>query len=100
MVCVDGGTGLLAALPMVYPGVPIQRCWAHKIRNVLAKVRLADQPAVKAHLHAVMNAKTRPQAPPAAPPSPDPWEDTHPTTAPHPPPPLAPLLTSSHTHTL
>src|SRR5260370_8958318 len=62
MVCVDGGTGLLAALPMVYPGVPIQRCWAHKIRNVLAKVRLADQPAVKADLHAVMNAKTRPQA--------------------------------------
>ena len=44
MICVDGGAGLLAALPTAYPGVPVQRCWAHKIRNVLAKVRVADQP--------------------------------------------------------
>jgi len=53
MICVDGGSGLLAALPTAYPGVPVQRCWAHKIRNVLARVRVADQPAVKADLHAV-----------------------------------------------
>jgi putative transposase len=66
MICVDGGQGLLAALPTVYPGVPVQRCWAHKIRNVLAKVRVADQPAVKADLHAIMNAKTLPQARAAA----------------------------------
>ncbi len=44
MICVDGGSGLLAALPTAYPGVPVQRYWAHKIRNVLAKVRRADQP--------------------------------------------------------
>ena len=66
MICVDGGAGLLAALPTAYPGVPVQRCWAHKIRNVLDKVRVADQPAVKADLHAVMNAKTVPQARSAA----------------------------------
>jgi len=42
MICVDGGSGLLAALPTAYPGVPVQRCWAHKIRNVLDKVRRAD----------------------------------------------------------
>jgi transposase-like protein len=66
MICVDGGSGLLAALPTAYPGVPVQRCWAHKIRNVLAKVRLADQPAVKADLHAIMNAKTLPKARSAA----------------------------------
>lgn len=62
MVCVDGGNGLLAALPNVYGRVPVQRCWAHKIRNVLNKVRLADQAAVKRALHKVMNADTRPQA--------------------------------------
>ena len=62
MVCVDGGQGLLAALPNVYPRVPVQRCWAHKIRNILNKVRVADQPAVKRGLHKVMNADTRPQA--------------------------------------
>ena len=48
MICVDGGAGLLAALPVVYPEVPVQRCWAHKIRNVLGKVRVADRDAVKA----------------------------------------------------
>jgi putative transposase len=56
MVCADGGQGLLAAVPNVFGGIPLQRCWAHKIRNVLAKVRRADQPAVKRALHKVMNA--------------------------------------------
>lgn len=59
MICVDGGAGLLSALPTVFPDVAVQRCWAHKIRNVLNKVRVADQRAVKAGLHAVMNAETR-----------------------------------------
>jgi putative transposase len=56
MISIDGGQGLIAALPTVYPDVPVQRCWAHKIRNVIDKVRVADQRPVKAGLHAVMNA--------------------------------------------
>src|SRR5262250_2248374 len=55
MICVDGGSGLAAALPTAFPGIPVQRCWAHKIRNVLAKVRKTDHRAVKADLHAIMN---------------------------------------------
>src|SRR6516162_503404 len=43
MISVDGGAGLLAALPTAYPGVPVQRCWAHKIRNVLGKVSIGTQ---------------------------------------------------------
>src|ERR687892_463968 len=43
MLCVDGGSGLLAALPTAFPDIPVQRCWAHKMRNVLSKVRVADQ---------------------------------------------------------
>jgi len=66
MICVDGSAGLIAALPTAYPAVPAQRCWEHKIRNVLDKVRKADQPAVKADFHAVMNARTQPQARTAA----------------------------------
>ena len=66
MICVDGGQGLLAALPTVYPDVPVQRCWAHKIRNILNKVRKADEPAVKRDLHAIMNAETLPKARAAA----------------------------------
>jgi len=54
---VDGGKGLLAALPLVYPRVPIQRCWAHKIRNILNHCRKADWQAVKRGLHRVMDAK-------------------------------------------
>lgn len=56
MICVDGGKGLLAALPTVFHGIAIQRCWAHKIRNVLKKLRKADQPRVKRALHKIMNA--------------------------------------------
>jgi transposase-like protein len=56
MICVDGGAGLIAALSTVLPGIAVQRCWAHKIRNVLDKIRKADQPAAKRGLHKIMNA--------------------------------------------
>jgi putative transposase len=78
MICVDGGSGLLAALPTAYPRIPVQRCWAHKIRNVLNKVRGADQAAVKADLHAIMNAKTVPQARSAARRFADRWQADYP----------------------
>ncbi len=78
MICVDGGQGLLAALPIVYHGIPVQRCWAHKIRNILNKVRVADQQAVKADVHAVMNAPNRRKAETAARRFADAWEDTYP----------------------
>ena len=66
MICVDGGAGLLAALPSIFHGIPVQRCWAHKIRNVLDKVRKADQPKVKRALHKIMNAANAPAARSAA----------------------------------
>jgi len=78
MLCVDGGAGLLAALPTAYPEVPVQRCWAHKIRNVLAKVRRADQPWLKADLHRIMNAKTLPAAWSAARRCADRWQAIYP----------------------
>ena len=78
MICVDGGSGLLAALPTVYPGIPVQRCWAHKIRNVLDKVRKTDQAALKAALHAVMNADNRPKARSAARRLADQWQEIYP----------------------
>ena len=78
MICVDGGQGLLAALPTAYHGIPVQRCWAHKIRNVLDKVRKADQDAVKQDLHAVMNADNHTEARSAARRFADRWEDAYP----------------------
>jgi transposase-like protein len=78
MICVDGGQGLLAALPVAYPGVAVQRCWAHKIRNILDKIRAADRDAVKRGLHAIMNAPTRPKAQAAARRFAGRWQGTYP----------------------
>ena len=78
MICVDGGQGLLAALPFVYHGIPVQRCWAHKMRNILNKVREADQEAVKIDVHAVMNAPNRRKAESAARRFADRWQSTYP----------------------
>jgi putative transposase len=56
IIAVDGGKGALAALPTVYPDVPVQRCWAHKARNVLDKIRVADRPAAKRGLRRIYQA--------------------------------------------
>ena len=37
LITTDGSTGLKAALALVYPQVPQQRCWAHKLRNIADK---------------------------------------------------------------
>lgn len=66
VIVTDGGAGLLAALPLVYPKVRVQRCWAHKTRNVLDKVRLADRPRLKRDLHRISHAPHRPAARSAA----------------------------------
>lgn len=58
LIVTDGGKGLLAALPLIYPGIDIQRCWAHKTRNVLNYVRKADWEAVKADLHKISYARS------------------------------------------
>lgn len=78
MLCVDGGSGLLAALPTAFPDIPVQRCWAHKIRNVLNKVRKADHDTMKVDLHRIMNAQTRPAAWSAARRFADRWDALHP----------------------
>ena len=55
-----------AALPNVLHNIPVQRCWAHKIRNVLNKARKADQPRIKRALHKIINAANAPAARSAA----------------------------------
>ncbi len=47
VISVDGGKGLLAVLPDHYGAIPVQRCWAHKIRNITDRVRKRDREAVK-----------------------------------------------------
>jgi transposase-like protein len=56
MLITDGDTGLLAALPFIYPRIPLQRCWAHKTRNVCNYVRKKDHAKVRASLRAISHA--------------------------------------------
>lgn len=58
----DGGTGLHQALQIVYPKILLQRCWAHKTRNVLDKVKKADQVALKKALNRISHALNRREA--------------------------------------
>lgn len=66
LIIVDGGKGLLAALPLVYGYVPLQRCWTHKTRNVLNYVKRADQQKVKRSLHRISHARNLKEAQRAA----------------------------------
>ena len=56
LIATDGGTGLHQALEIVYPKIALQRCWAHKTRNVLDKVKKIDQPTVKKALGRISHA--------------------------------------------
>jgi transposase-like protein len=52
----DGALGFWAALRTVYPETEEQRCWVHKIANVLDKLPKRIQPRAKSHLHEIMRA--------------------------------------------
>ncbi len=57
LIVTDGCPGLAAALQTVYPRVPHQRCWVHKMRNILGRVRRRDRDAVKAGAQAIYLAE-------------------------------------------
>lgn len=52
----DGALGFWAALRQVYPETAEQRCWVHKVANVLDKLPKRLQPRAKSHLHEIMRA--------------------------------------------
>jgi len=58
----DGGLGFWAALRQVYPETEEQRCWKHKIANVLDKLPKRLQPRAKDMLHEIMKAPDRQSA--------------------------------------
>jgi transposase-like protein len=58
----DGALGFWAALRQVYGGTKEQRCWVHKIANVLDKLPKRVQPRAKEMLHEIMYAPDRQSA--------------------------------------
>lgn len=57
LIISDGAPGIKAAQQMVYPYAKQQRCWVHKLRNVVGQVRRADQEAVAKGARAIYQAE-------------------------------------------
>jgi putative transposase len=62
LVVGDGHLGVWAALRNVYPDAGEQRCWNHKVLNVLDKLPRAQHAAARPMLSAIAYAETRSEA--------------------------------------
>jgi len=62
LVVGDGNLGIWGALSNVYPDASEQRCWNHKIVNVLDKLPKKAQPQAKRRLQDIVYAESRPEA--------------------------------------
>src|SRR5581483_9406809 len=56
LIVTDGCPGLAAAIATVYSRVLHQRCWMHKMRNILEHVRRRDYDGVKRDGQAIYRA--------------------------------------------
>ncbi|MCA9500789.1 MAG: IS256 family transposase [Steroidobacteraceae bacterium] len=55
----DGAMGFWGALEEIYPSTQQQRCWCHKISNVLNTLPTSVQPKAKQALHDIWQAETK-----------------------------------------
>jgi putative transposase len=62
LILTDGCAGLAAAIRTVYPRVRHQRCWVHKMRNILEQARRCDYDEMKLGAQAIYRAEGRAQA--------------------------------------
>jgi transposase-like protein len=62
LVVTDGGVGLQAALATVYSQVPRQRCWVHKMRNLVARLPVKHREECLAGLREVYQAPNKTEA--------------------------------------
>ena len=59
LIVTDGCAGLHAALDTVYPYVPRQHCWVHKLRNVANSLKRGQQQECLAGARAIYLSETR-----------------------------------------
>lgn len=59
LITVDGHKGLLSAIEEVYPFIPVQRCWAHKMRNVVNYLPKRYQKECSGEASLIYNAANR-----------------------------------------
>ena len=59
LITIDGAGGLRQAIELIYPHVPIQRCWAHKLRNVSNYLKKCYQDACIEDARKIYNAQNK-----------------------------------------
>jgi len=59
LVTADGAGGIAAAVAEAFPAADLQRCWTHRIRNILDALPLAERRACLRGLRAIYRARTR-----------------------------------------
>jgi len=59
LIITDGGKGLIAALSIVYPLTKHQRCWFHKLQNIVKLIKKSDQKEILNALRKIYNAQSR-----------------------------------------
>lgn len=59
LVTADGADGIAAAVAEVFPGADLQRCWTHRVRNLLDAIPLAERRSCLRGLRAIQRARTR-----------------------------------------
>jgi len=62
LIVTDGCPGLHKALDTVYPFIPKQRCWAHKLRNIAAKLPRKIQATCLMEAKGIYQAPTQREA--------------------------------------
>jgi putative transposase len=62
LIVVDGNRALANALELVYPRIPRQLCWAHKMRNVSNYLSKIQWKEVKPYIQAISHAESRKDA--------------------------------------
>lgn len=62
LAATDGGQGLINALRAVFPHVPLQRCWAHKLRNVANVLKKSQRELCLKEAAGIYQASSRREA--------------------------------------
>lgn len=62
LITIDGHKGLKAALEEVYPFIKVQRCWAHKMRNVVNYLPRKRQKECSKDARFIYNASSKQEA--------------------------------------
>lgn len=61
LIATDGQLGLAKAIRRLWPAVPHQRCWAHKLRNLDNKLKASQKPCLE-EAKLIYQASTRTEA--------------------------------------